>query len=198
MFFESGCVVCDDRRGPVCESCVRKLRPGATHWRPHRVAVELDEAALQLVAALKYRRQRRLVGFMADRIATITPVAAEVLTWIPAAPHRVRQRGFDQAREIARQVGVLTGMPVRRMLTRSRGDAQQTGRNRADRLDGPDLHALCQTAGLVVAVDDVVTTGATIRSAARVLADGGADRVVGVAFGGRSPHMRPAGPSTHT
>lgn len=186
MFFDEGCLLCQDLPGPVCASCVRQLQPGAQHWRPHRVAVELDEAALQLVAALKYRRQRRIVSFMAERIAEITPIAADVLTWIPAAPHRVRQRGFDQAREIARQVGALTGVPVCRLLARARGDAQQTGQTSAGRASGPDLVALCQTAGLIAVVDDVVTTGSSMRVAVRTLERAGARRVVGVAFGGRS------------
>ena len=83
------------------------------------------------------------------------------------------------ARHVARQLGV----PCRRLLERSGDGGPQTGRNRAGRLHGPVFRAHPHVPrARVLLVDDVVTTGATIRSAASALRRAGAVDVVPVAF----------------
>src|SRR5256885_2379193 len=42
-----------------------------------------------------------------------------VLTWVPLGPRRRRARGFDQAEALARAVGRLSGVPVRRLARRA-------------------------------------------------------------------------------
>lgn len=149
-----------------------------------RSSVELDWRAREIVAALKYRRERRLAEFVAQALAAITPAGADLLTWVPATPARVRRRGFDQAEEIANAVAKLTAIPIRRSLRRGRRDSRQTERTRVERAAGPDLSHVpeASSSGLVVVIDDVVTTGATLGVCRRVLVAAGASRVVGVTF----------------
>ena len=109
-----------------------------------------------------------------DRPGALVPV--------PLHPSRLRQRGYDQALEIARAFARHGGLPVRSdALRRVRATAAQTTLDAAARranLGG--AFVLRPGAGLpahVALVDDVMTTGATLHECARVLRSGGVARV---------------------
>lgn len=93
---------------------------------------------------------------------------------------RQRARGFNQSHFLAQVLSRHLGAPISRQMRRSRKTAQQVGLNRADRhrnmanvfaWQGPRLQ------GHVILVDDVVTTGATLSSAAWALKGAGAESV---------------------
>ena len=118
----------------------------------------------------------------ADRMS-----AGDVITWVPLAKRRRRERGFDQAEVLARGLAARTGLPVRALLRRVRETDPQARRTAADRRS-----ALAGAFGViesppasVVLVDDVLTTGATAAECARVLREAGAARV-GVVTAARS------------
>ena len=135
----------------------------------------------ELVTALKYRHGRALVQPFGRLLAERLPVAeVDVVTWVPASRQGRRRRGYDQGRLLARSVGRHTAVPTRRLLTRGAGPAQ-TGRSSRDRQDGPVLSARRPGPGRVALVDDVVTTGATMRGSAAALRAAGWDPVVGLA-----------------
>jgi ComF family protein len=109
-----------------------------------------------------------------DRPAALVPV--------PLHPARLRQRGYDQALEVARAFARHGGPPVRAdALRRVRPTAAQTTLDAAARranLGG--AFALRPGAALpahVALVDDVMTTGATLHECARVLLAAGVARV---------------------
>lgn len=181
MFFERRCVVCGEGADLVCASCTARLRPlEPRSGADRRSCFELEPTIREVVAALKYRRERRLANWAAERLAALVPRNADMVTWCPATPSRERRRGFDQGRELARAVAGCTGLPLRRLLRRSAGDGRQTGRTRDERAFGPSLMPVGHPGQLVVLVDDITTTGATLDAAQRVLFGAGADRVVAV------------------
>ncbi|HSI04342.1 MAG: ComF family protein [Myxococcota bacterium] len=107
---------------------------------------------------------------------------------VPLSTARARQRGYNQSAILARAVARALGMPVRHDLRRTRDtapqhtlDAIQRGSNVRDAFDvkGPVI-------GSVLLIDDVITSGETVRAAARALLDAGAHRVVAIALG-RTP-----------
>ena len=77
---------------------------------------------------------------------------------------------------LARAVAWRLGVPCRRLLRRTDGPPQ-TGRTRAERLEGPAFVARRRVKGAVLLVDDVVTTGATLRAADAALRAAGAETV---------------------
>jgi predicted amidophosphoribosyltransferase len=131
-----------------------------------------------LIVALKFRHRRAAAGVLAAQMVRRLRVEhVDVVTWAPTSARRVRRRGYDQAEAIAQAVARHLGVPCRRLLYRAHG-APQTGRSRADRLTGPAFRARRPRHGLVVlVVDDVVTTGATLRTAAEALLAAGVSRV---------------------
>src|SRR6185312_8735687 len=90
---------------------------------------------------------------------------------VPLHASRRRHRGFNQAADLARHVG----LPVCAALTRQRATATQTGLAAAQRRRNVrDAFALTRSgltlrAAVVVMIDDVSTTGATLEACARVL-----------------------------
>ena len=90
---------------------------------------------------------------------------------------------------MARAVAARLGLPVRRTLRR-RGDAHQTGRTRAERLQGPRFEAVGAVPPAVLVVDDVCTTGATLSAAASVVRAAGAVRVHGLVLARTPPRRR--------
>jgi predicted amidophosphoribosyltransferase len=116
----------------------------------------------------------------------------DVVTWAPTSSGRRRERGFDQAELIARTVARQLGLPCRRLLDRAVAGDPQTGRARSDRLEGAEFHARPGLDGQrVLVVDDVVTTGATLRAAEAALRESGARQVV-LAAVAATPRVRRA------
>jgi len=120
---------------------------------------------------------------LAALTAEVSAVARQpfdVITWVPATNPNRRRRGFDQGQLLARGLAIDRGLPLKRLLRR--GDPiSQTGRSRGERLAGPELVAAGLITGHVLIVDDVITTGASMSSAAQVLRRAGADRITAIA-----------------
>lgn len=144
------------------------------------------------LAALKYDGELRLVEVLAEQMAARwarTGIGGEVLVPVPVHAARRKQRGFDQAELLARATGRLLKMPVATVLQRATRTAAQhsLGRGaRAANVGGAfkvKPGSQRQVSGSwIVLVDDVVTTGATLRGCAQALYAAGAHAVSGLAL----------------
>jgi predicted amidophosphoribosyltransferase len=187
MIFNSSCAGCD-RPGPVlCRTCRFALAApaGMPVGGDVIAAVPFAGRPRDVLLNFKYRNRRavahHLAGLLVNRLLAsgFYPGDIDVVTWAPTSDGRRHRRGFDQAELVARRVALQLGVPCRRLLRRDGGAPPQTGLDRATRLHGPVFVAAPGVAGQrVLLVDDVVTTGSTLRSAARALDAAGAVSVV--------------------
>jgi predicted amidophosphoribosyltransferase len=188
MLWPTSCAACGELGASPCAECVRRLRPA-----PARLEVpEFDEcrallayegAARRLVTGLKYRNDRVALAWLAERMATlVAPPAGAIVTWAPTEAGRRRRRGYDQAQILAAAVARRWGLPCRALLARRGRESgrTQTGASAEARRRGPALVARRPAAAPVVVVDDVTTTGATLRAAGRALRAAGAPWVAGL------------------
>jgi ComF family protein len=125
---------------------------------------------------------RLLATTMAAAFAPLAGRGAATLIPVPLHRSRLRQRGYDQALELARPLSRRLGLPLRAnglhrardTPPQSRLDAAQRRRNLRDAFAWtadapPPTHAIL--------IDDVMTTGATLHAAAQALQRAGAQRV---------------------
>lgn len=141
--------------------------------------LEYRGAARELVARIKYRNQRAAVAWLGGGMAALVEQPFDAITWAPANRGHVRARGFDHGRLLAEAVGRHLGARPMLLLTRA-DDAPLNGRSAAERSAGLDLAACGPVPERVLIVDDVVTSGATLRTAARALREAGAQKVCAV------------------
>jgi ComF family protein len=153
-----------------------------------RIAAIYEAAAKNLIWKLKLAGTQSAAGIMARRMAVLManlPPPA-IIVPVPTASSRVRRRGYDQARLLARELSRQTRLPYRSCLVRI-GQTHQHGLARRQRLSQLAAAFRVSRAGIpgkahVILVDDVSTTGATLEAAALVLRAAGADRIDAVVF----------------
>ena len=195
MLLPATCPICRTPGPSPCAPCASTLRPAPPLPPPPGVdrclaLLSFEGHGADLVARLKHRNERAaLPGLgrgLAARAGAVGGGRASAVTWIPTTPSRRRSRGFDHAQLLARQVAGALGVPLQRLLVREAG-APQTGASRVDRLGRPRMHPAGRAHGLVLAVDDVVTTGATATAAGAALRRAGAAEVWVLAAARRGP-----------
>lgn len=167
--------------GAPPQECAR-CRRGRPALDQSRAIGEYSGALRAIIHALKYDGRRSLArplgALMRQRGADVLAGAACAIP-VPLHASRRRQRGFNQAADLARHVG----LPVCAALRRRRATATQTGLPAAQRHRNVREAFAITRAGrtlrgaTVVIIDDVSTTGATLNACARALKAAGAVEV---------------------
>ena len=187
MLLPSICPICCTPGEAPCGPCRQLLKPPGGL----RIPPGCDSAfalfayqgpATELIAALKFRNHRDALGSLSATLALAieTSAAPELVTFVPTASRRRRQRGFDQAELIARCVARELRIPWARLLSRT-SDSRQMGLDSTQRAQIRFAPA-ATCAGVVLVVDDVMTTGASLGAAGRALRSAGASGVIAAAL----------------
>jgi ComF family protein len=145
---------------------------------------EYDGSLRAIIHALKYGQRRSLARPLAQRLELYGQTAltgAHITVPVPLHRSRKRARGFNQAAEIARHLSI----PSLNLLKRTRATVSQTdlpGHERHGNVKGAfALRTRTDVKDLVIVlVDDVSTTGATLAACAQVLRDAGAREIRGL------------------
>lgn len=171
---------------PVCGLC----RRAAPRFRKAVAYGAYDGALRDLLHVFKYQRVRSaapvLCRFMHQAVAQAGIHGPLLLIPVPLAAGKRRERGFNQARELAeglqRQRPDASIQLDTKSLLRSRETVSQTGLSRQQRQ--ANLRGAFSVTGRkslrgkrVLLVDDVMTTGATAGECSRVLLQAGASEV---------------------
>jgi len=157
-------------------------------FRRCRAVCAFDDVARRLVHGLKYHDRLELARWMGNwmaRAGTDVLADADVIVPVPLHRRRLWQRRFNQSAMLARVVAGKSGRPVANfVLTRIRPTRQQVGLSAAERDDNvrgafrvasdkrPEIEGR-----RILLVDDVYTTGATVKAATRALVRAGASAV---------------------
>jgi ComF family protein len=164
----------------VCGDCQTDPPP----FTRARAAALYDGPVTQAITRFKFSRQLAFLPVMQhwlqQSLCLELVAAADVLAPVPLHPKRIKNRGFNQSLLLAR---TFPGAPVaREALTRTRHTAPQVGLNPKERQDNvKGAFAVTDPAGVkdksVLLIDDLYTTGSTVKECARVLRKAGARRV---------------------
>jgi ComF family protein len=176
---EALCPVCamPSPAGAICGACLKD----PPRFDATRAAYAYDFPLDRIVQALKYQGRLAVLPFLGEALAAGDIGDADLIVPLPLHPSRLKERGFNQALEIARVVSRHTHIPIDwRSCERSHDSAPQASLPRAERRRNVRGAFLCRTdlAGQRIAVvDDVMTTGSTLDEFARVLKKAGAVHV---------------------
>jgi len=179
---------------PLCGECVEREPPFAAAWAPFRYEHPLD----LLEARFKFRGDlaagRVLASLMIERASGIGPLRPNAIVPVPLHLSRLRERGYNQALELAKPLARAFDIRLEPdLLRRVRATAAQTGLDAtARRRNLRDAFAVSARPAIpahVALFDDVMTTGTTARECARVLRRAGVGRVDVWALA-RAPHRR--------
>lgn len=147
-------------------------------------AFEMEGAARRAVHGLKYGRVRGLAPAMARHMAKLREVRPfDAAYAVPLHATRMRDRGFNQAEALLRQLDWAPGPGNLRRVRRTKTQVGQGVRERRANVSGAFAYQGPPLDGLTIALlDDVVTTGATVDACAAELKAAGARAVVALAF----------------
>ncbi len=166
--------------GGVCERC-----RGGVPWTRAFAPFEHEGSVAKAIHRFKYEDRSDLARPLGLLLATAAKDALGLmpgaLVPLPLHEGRFRERKFDQAALLARTVAMQAGRPLELdWLRRTRDTPRQVGLSEAAR--EANVHGAFAASGAVkghdvVLLDDVLTSGATAREAARALREAGAARV---------------------
>ena len=166
--------------GTRCGACLADP-PAYDHvYAPYTYAFPADA----LVQALKYRSLLAIAPLFGSALASCLGTHPDAIVPMPLAETRLRERGFNQAQEIARHVAAITGIALLpRACRKVRDTAPQAALPWKERAKNVRKAFVCDedfTGRHVAVVDDVMTTGATLNEIAHNLKRSGAVRVTGL------------------
>lgn len=157
--------------GNVCGACLSE--PPEYHSTVAALSYSFPLDAL--IHALKYRANLALAVPLADLLAQAASprLRPDYLVPMPLYPARLRERGFNQALEIAKRVSKLTGIALLpnacRRIRDTPPQASMPWKERARNIRGAFACDANLSGRRIAVIDDVMTTGATMNELAKVL-----------------------------
>jgi competence protein ComFC len=167
----------------LCSDCIQQLPPYAGARSFGHYTAELS----QVTKELKFRGRRSLIGLLAPLLAgtffdSWNRDDFDCIAPVPLHPKRKRERGYNQSELLAISLSRLIAIPYCKALIRIRSTLPQVGLTDSQRLENVRNAFRCSapqhiSQRRILLIDDVMTTGATVASAAQTLMDAGAWRV---------------------
>ncbi|BAH46321.1 conserved hypothetical protein [Brevibacillus brevis NBRC 100599] len=146
----------------------------------NRSLLRYEKGERDLLGLFKYRGDERLASFYGTLLAITVQryyrsMGFTCITTVPLHPQRLRERGFNQVDLLARHLGAVIKIPVKPLLLRAKDTpklskqkgraARQESMREAFVWDGQDI----PSAAKILLLDDIYTTGSTLRSCARTI-----------------------------
>jgi len=195
LIFTPRCLVCARLGVEFCENCIQVLRPFRARELSELTACFCagDYSGWLRDSIISYKNGETKYGGLLAKILGKTMEKLDlsenlIVIPIPSSPQKIKERGFDSITKLC-----ATAITEKNSLTLDasnlflrRNVVDQVGLSAVQRLANLDgaFGVRRVINGTVVIVDDVITTGATLNSAARALKYAGAQRIFGLALCG--------------
>ena len=208
LFFPSFCLHCQKLGYLLCENCYHGLefyflQNKLEEITPHFETAYLDQLQIiarfnftlqKLVKALKYKNSKNVAPFLAKMLwRHLLIPEADLITFVPLHPRKLKLRGYNQCQEIALELAKLSNIPAKNLLEKKiNNQAQAQIKNQAERLERmANLFAVREKyqnfvkEKKIILLDDILTTGATLNAASQALKKAGAKKVFGLIIGSK-------------
>ena len=181
----SGCIQCGKlARDGICYTC-------KTAYQHAWCVGERDDILKQVIDGYKFSRKKASYKILAELLDDIVPMLPRdtILVSVPTQSAHVRQRGYDHTQLIARELARLRKLVYRPLLSREH-QLVQRGSTKVQRHQQAStafrVHQHIDPEPPYLLIDDIVTTGATVKFAAQALQKSGA-KIIMVAAIARQP-----------
>lgn len=173
----------------ICSDC-RAIHP--TEWVYNRSVFKYNTFVKQIIWRYKYKGQEKLAEplgwLMAEVLEQHWGNKKFVLSYVPLHTQRLSDRGFNQAELLANVVGKHLRLPVFELLIRKRITGQQSVKGRDERLTTlvgafslkPKVDVSELSGREILLVDDIYTTGATLRECSKPFKERGIKNVYSI------------------
>ncbi len=173
----------EDSEDHLCGNCIQDMPPYAGARSFGYYSGELGK----IIQQLKFHGRRNLAGALGPLLTAAffeswSREEVDCIVPVPLHPKRRRERGYNQSELLARFIARQIAVPCTLALIRTRATLPQVGLTDSERKENVRKAFRCSQPRLisrkrVLLIDDVMTTGATVTSAAQALLDGGALRI---------------------
>lgn len=189
---QPACPVCalPTASGETCGACLKKPPAFDRTLAAFSYVFPVDAA----IHAYKYAGNLTLLDFLAEPLIHLAAAQAppDLLIPMPLHPARLKERGFNQAHEIAKLISGKLALPLdgrgcRRILD-TRPQAALKFKERAGNLRGAFSCDVDLTGKQVALIDDVMTTGASLNELAKAVRAQGATQVSAWVVARTLPH----------
>lgn len=190
LFLPTSCIGCNTLGGPFCNGCQANFPLSARATSRNGIAgyafCSYGDLAAEIINAVKEAGQTSLIGPVAGLMAKQWPDALRgaVLVPIPSSPSNYKRRGYQHTLKLANALAKrIPGTKTCVLLRSENGRLDQAGLSPEERIGNvtgafrADLRGFQVEGRPIVLIDDVVTTGATIRSATIALNEAGIEQV---------------------
>jgi len=202
LLFPRLCVTCQKEGKWLCRDCRNRVGGAGLYTHPEFAGLFgllsfRQKAVRELLHTLKYNGVYEVVGNMLEvlqwqysaemLIEELGEGQPLLLVPVPLGKGRAKQRGYNQAELLTRELAAWLGCSVWLGLRREDNATTQVGKGASERQEGkqfvvngvpPEEFAAHQ----IVVVDDVLTTGATLRQCQEVLKGATGKSVRGLAI----------------
>lgn len=175
-----------DSGKPYCNECTIKERK----FDECRSAFVYDDAMRKSIYRFKYNKRREYAKFYAKEIVKhcgdkILEYNAQAIIPVPMYKRKERDRGYNQAFLVAKEISLLTGIPVfDKYILRNKSTKIMRNLGAAERENNLKkafkIHGDVVKLNDVIVIDDIFTTGATLNAVATCLKAYGVKKVYGI------------------
>ena len=189
VLFPQKCLGCKKENEILCSDCLLKInRPDTPHLNGIHIAANYQDLVLKKALwMLKYQGVKQLAKPLAELIRERIWKKLETENWlvvpVPLSKNKLRHRGYNQAELIARELSgnVRADVLFKKFHTKSQVEVKNKEERLVNIIGSFEIKNPEKIKGKkIILIDDVLTTGATMREAQKVLKSAGAKKVVGV------------------
>ena len=173
---KSYCLKCGEKIGEGYDFCIN-CKDNSRHFDLARAVMVYDDISAPIILRFKYNNQKwyktPLAHLLKDYYKN-SDIVIDCVTYVPMPETRQKERGYNQAKELAVEFTKLTNIPLLDLLTRKDDKIRQSTLTKEERMKNikgsfSAINKESIKGKDILIIDDVLTTGSTASECAKVL-----------------------------